>query len=323
MIALPWVGVSVLLVVLWTIAAALAIALIMDKLSSILNGVPWIGGKLSDAVKSMSQAITNACGTLMAGAESLVGAGLHLIARYLDRWLSEFVAHAGVIAHLARIVGDAIYSVSGLRALVHGLERAFHGIEQGVRDLTREFHGIEAQVRKIERELAQGIGNDLRTRFDALYKEWESFKTGELRALEGDVAAIPGDIANAEDWVSKNFVTLSKAGLVAAVTAALGFMGLGGLSCNNFKNLLSKYACGLGSLLDGLLGLMIAGIALEAVCDFLPLIEEAFGAVVGPITHMLTEVPLGSCEQEPASWSQLHVAAGPLPPAQSLGSFPS
>jgi hypothetical protein len=321
MIALPFVGIDVLLIVLWTIAAALAIALIMDKLSAILAGVPWVGGKLSDAVKSMAQVITNACAKLMSGAESVVGGGLHWIARHIDTWLNQLVAQATVIAHLAELVGNEIYSVSGLRSLVHDLTRAWHGIEAGVRTLTKEFHGIEARVKALERSIAKGIGHDLRIEIRALRKEYKTLDRAVTQTIPRELAAAEGELTELQQWLGVKVGTTYKAWSIALATTLLGAVGLGGLRCPSFGRLLNKWGCGLGQLLDDLLGLAIAGLALEAVCDFLPLMESAFGAIIGPMVHILNEVPLGSCETPPSGWAEFSVAPGPLPPSQSLGSF--
>lgn len=255
MIALPFVGIDVLLIVLWTIAAALAIALIMNKLAAILNGVPWVGGKLSDAVKSMAQAITSACGQLMSGTESVVGGGLHWIARHIETWLNQFVAHATVIAHLAQIVGNEIYSVSGLRALVHNLTRAWHGIEHGIRTLTREYHGLEHDVRALERELAKGIGNDVLPRIRTLEKEVAHVKNVAIPDIRGIANTAETEVTDLEKWIAKNLPAIGTTAFVGAIAAALSSIGLGWLRCssNPFNN--NKNACGLWSILGRVLGL--------------------------------------------------------------------
>ena len=323
MIAIPFVAIDVLLVVLWTIAAALAIALIMDKLGGILSGVPWVGGKLSDAAKAMGQAITNACGHLMSGTESLVGGGLHWLARHFDTWFNQFVAHAVVIAHLAQVVGNEIYSVSGLRSLVHELTKRFHGIEAGVKSLVKEWHGIEARVKALERAIAKGIGHDLRIQVKALERDVAKIDNTVIPAIRSEVATAENNITALGEYIRSNFVSDTTDALTAAVAVGLAGLGLGGLRCSNFGRLLTKFGCGLGSLLNDLLGLAISALALEAVCDFLPLLEDAFGAIIGPMTHLLNEVPLGACEQMPESWATLNVAVGPTPPAQTLGAIPS
>lgn len=322
-IVLPLVALDVLVLVLWCIAVALAIALVLDHLSSILAGVPWIGGKLSDAVKAMASAISNAASAIEGGADHLIGAAWHALSRYVDKLFEQFVAHSRVLVHLARVVGELVYSHSGLKSFVKSVAVAAHDALKLADKLQKEYHGIEHRVRTIEREIAAGIGSDVLPRIKTLEREVANVEGKVIPAVEGAEKALANDITALGEWVRANFVSTATDAISAAVAVALAALGLGGLRCSNFTGLLSKWGCGLGRLLDDLLGLMIAGLALEAICDFLPLVEAVFGAIVGPTVHLLNEVPLGSCETMPADWSDLHVAAGPLPPPQTLGTLPS
>lgn len=316
MIALPWVGIDILLVVLWTIAAALAIALIMDKLAAVLDGVPGIGGWLASHVRGMAQAITNGCGQLMHGIEGLVGSGLHLLARYFDTLFSQFVAHASVVAHLAQIVGNQIYSVSGLRSLVHGLTRSFHGIEHGIRTLVRAWHGIEHRVRRLEHELARGIGHDLRITVKALERELHTAETKTLPAIESDVRTVAGDVTALGEYVRANFLSSAKTAIAAAVAVGLAALGLGGLRCSTLTNSLANRGCGLWKDLEGLLGLFADTLLLTNVCELIPLLEAGISEVADPLVVALTDVGAGLCSG----------GIGPAPalpvPALSLPSSP-
>src|SRR5579864_5917296 len=100
----------------------------MDKLSSILAGVPWVGGRLSDAVRSMAHAISNAAGTLENGIDAIVGAAWHALARYLDNLWSQVAAHSAIFVQLAHLVGRLLHAQAGLRAIEHGLTGAAHGV---------------------------------------------------------------------------------------------------------------------------------------------------------------------------------------------------
>lgn len=318
----PLLALDVLVLGLWCVAAALAIALIMDKLSSILAGVPWAGGFLSGAVRSMAKAVSSAAGTLEGGIDHLIGGAWHTMARYFDKWLSQLVVHSAIILHLAELVGSGIYSVTGLRAAVRTLEHGWIGLEHGVKLLEREWHGIDRRLRKIEREIGAGIGNDVRLSVRKL----EKWKTGAEAQLKADEKAItqtlPADLTQLEDFIKAIPGTRYLDWAAGVVVAAVGIDALNFLRCREWGNLFRKWGCGLGTLLDSLLGLVVSSIVLESVCQFLGVLEAAFGAVIGPIVHLLNEVPLGDCEQMPASWAQLNVAPGPLPPAQTLGQLP-
>ena len=140
--------------------------------------------------------------------------------------------------------------------------------------------------------------------------------------LRERTTSLENGAVNTFDWIRTHPLSAVSGVFAGAVAVALGRLGLGALRCSNFTNLLSRFGCGLGSLLDGLLGLVISGLVLTNICDMLGLLETAYGDVAGPLISFLTEIPLGGCEVPPKSWAQLAVAAGPLPPPQTLGALP-
>lgn len=320
--ALPLVGLDTLVIVLWAIAAALGISLIMYYVAQAASGIPVIGGPIAGAFKTIARAITQACGKLVSGIEALVGAGLHLLANYLHSLFKQFLSHSILLLHLAEAVGRVAYDASGAHALVRSLERRWHGIEAGVKHLEREVHGIEHGARADIGRLDALIHKDVLPEIRSLDRTIGRVVSKDIAGVRDLAKTAEADVTALQKWISRNALIAGTTALVGAVAWALGQLGLGGLRCPSFGRLLNKWGCGLGGLLDGLLGLVISSLALENVCSLLPILEAAFGEVVGPIIHLLTEVPLGSCEQPPAGWAQLSVAPGPLPPAQTLGSLP-
>lgn len=267
----PLVALDVLVLVLWTIAVALAIALLMDKLAAILHAVPIAGGYLSDKVRDMAQAITNAAGSLEKGIDHLIGAAWHQLARYTDKLWGELVAHSAVLVQLAQTVAHLIHSVHGLRALVRALEHAGHGVTAAVKTLEREYHGIEHRVRTIEREIARGIGHDLRIHIKALEK-WEEAAKAQLAAdAKAITQTLPGEISSLRDWLgAKTGVNFKDwaAGLVLAGLAALGLSGLAS-KCNPLRR--TNDPCAWWNGLDSLLGLATATLL---ALEFETLIKE-------------------------------------------------
>jgi hypothetical protein len=191
-----------------------------------------------------------------------------------------------------------------------------------VKRLEKEYVGIEHQVKTLEREL-RGIDDaGVRAKLGHIEAELNTIRGKTLPGISTTADNAYADVNDLAGWLGLRFPLTNTFTFAGAVAVALGALGLGGLSCSNFKNLFSRFGCGLGTLLNDLLGIMIAGLALESVCEFLPLLEDAFGAVAGPLVNVLNDVPLGACEQVPASWAQFNVPAGPLPPAQTLGLLP-
>lgn len=318
-IVVPLLGLDILVVVLWAIATALAIALVMDKLSTILAGVPWVGGKLSDAVKSMAKAITNAAGTLEHGIDSIVGAAWHALSRYIDKLFNQFVAHSALILHLAQLVGNGIYSASGLRALVHTAVRVAHAAQAGVKTLEREYHGIEHRVKTIEREIGAGIGDDVRAQVKALEHEVTGIEKRVIPGLRQGIQAAEGEVTDLERWLGVQAGLSNLDWAKGLVVAALAALGLGGLSCSSLFNLLGKRGCGLWNGLEDLFGLFLDAIIFTDLCGFLPEAEALFAELEAPLVDLVSSAADAACAHPPAGWTQLTAPALVLPKVYYTG----
>lgn len=301
---------------------ALALAFVLEDMiknvANVVRGIQVVGGYLAGALDAIARAISAALGAIEHGIDSLIGATWHLFANYLDRTFSQLEAYSALIAHLASIVGNEIYNVSGLRGLVHGLERAFHGIEAGVRELTKEFHGIERRVVKLENDVAKGIGSDVLPRIRTLEREVAHVEGRVIPAVESAETALANDVTALGEYVRANFLSSATDAITAAVVVALTALGLNGLRCNSLLNSLKNRGCGLWSGLEDLLGLFTDLVVFTDVCAVLTLLEDAAGIVLPPLVALLTDINLGPCEVPPTSWAALNVANGPTPPPQSL-----
>lgn len=321
-IVAPLLALDVIVLVLWTIAAALAIALIMDKLSSILAGVPWVGGKLSDAVKSMAKAITNAAGTLEHGIDSIVGAAWHALSRYVDKLFNQFVTHSAIILHLAQIVGSGLYSVSGLRSLVRSISHVAHAAYSGVKTLEREFHGIEHRVKTLEREIGAGIGDDVRVHVKAL-ERWEKAAKAQLKADEKAITqTLPGELTQLENFIKAIPGTRYLDWVAGIVTAALGLEVWNLLRCNFLRNLWGSRGCGLWQGLDDLLSLFFDAVIFADFCGLLPEAEALFADLEGPLVGLVATAADAACAHPPPGWVELAAPALSLPAVYYTGPVP-
>lgn len=248
---------------------------LLGPLISVLHAIPVIGGALASPLEATYQAIDNACGWIVSKCEALVGSSFHLLARLLDWEWRQLVEQASALLHIAKIVGGHVYSISGLRAVVHRLEKAYHGIEHGVKTLTKEYHGIEHRLHKLEHELAAGIGNDVRLHVASLDRELHKLRTKVIPKIESEAQAAEADVTALGKYVADNYLSNTTADIEAAVAVGLAALGLGGLRCNSnpWKN--NPGACGLWGDLADLLGLALAlGVAL----DFETFVHEAQAA---------------------------------------------
>jgi hypothetical protein len=118
-IVLPLLALDVLVLVLWTIAAALAIALIMRKVGDVFRYVPIVGDAIAGAVDSVAQVISNAAGSLEHGADKLAGAAWHQLARYMDHLWAQLVSHSHLYVEITQELLRHAYALTRLRALVH------------------------------------------------------------------------------------------------------------------------------------------------------------------------------------------------------------
>jgi hypothetical protein len=321
-IVVPLVALDVLVVALWCIAVALAIALVMDKLSSILAGVPWVGGKLSDAVKSMAKAITNAAGTIEGGIDHLIGGAWHALARYMDKLWSQFAAHSTVLLHIARIVGHLVHAQAGLRALVHGVTGIAHGISHLVKVLEREYHGIEHRVKTIERELGRGIGNDVRAHIKALERELHGIEKRVIPGLRQGIQATEGELTELERWLGVKAGLSNLDWAKALVLTALGALGLSGLRCSTLGNLFGKRGCGLWSGLDDLLSLLFDAAIFVDLCALLPELEALFAEFEAPLVSLVATAADAACAHPPAGWVELAAPSLSLPAVYYAGPVP-
>lgn len=292
---------------------------LIRAIAGLVGKVPYLGDAIVSGLDSIEHAIWHALGVAFQGVDKLIGAMLHADARLLDYTWNTIKRNAALAAHMAEVVGGHIYDVSGLRGLVHRLEQAWHGIEHGIRTLTKEYHGIDRRLTKLEHELAAGIGHDLRIEVAGLEKEVGNLESKVIPKLRSAVNTAEGDVTALEQWVKSNALLAGTTALTGAVAWALGQLGLGGLSCNTLLNSLANRGCGLWKGLEDLLGLFFDAVLFADLCQVLPEAVALFGEVEAPLTTLISDAANAACAQPPAAWPFPVVAAGPLPPAQSLG----
>jgi hypothetical protein len=270
-IVLPLLALDVLVIVLWTIALALAIALIMRKVGDVFRYVPIVGGAIAGAVDSVAQVISNAAGSLEHGADKLAGAAWHQLARYMDHLWSQLVAHSHLYIEITHELVRHAYALTRLRSLVHKAVATAEAFIPRVKALEREWHGIEHRVKALEQEWTKGIGHDLRIHVKALEHALGRVEHKVIPNIRSIADKAEADVIALRKWVKDNALVAGTAAFTGAVAWALASLGLGWLRCdsNPFNN--NKRACGLWDDLAGLLGLVTAVLVAE---DFEKLVRE-------------------------------------------------
>lgn len=270
MVLLPELGLLALM--FFALALALSGKKLAEALQQAMRAVPIIGRAIAAILAPIPHGLAWAAGQLEHGIDVLLGATWHALARMTDWLWSQMVQHTAATLHLARLLGHEIYVHSGLQGAVHDLVKKYRGIEHGVKTLRREYDHLRSRVRALEREVGAGIGDDLRTRFDELHREWTRFRTKELPGIESDVARVPGEIADAEEWVRKTFVSDAALATEAGAAVVLTALGLNWLRCESNPFNRNKGACGLWGDLSDILGLAVFA---AAALDFEALVHEA------------------------------------------------
>lgn len=320
-VVLPLIELSALLIALAAIAIALLIVDIMRNVGNLVQNIWLIGGALASGVDAVAQGIQYVLGKAEAGVDSAIGASWHALAWFARAWWHEIEGEALAVLGLAELVARLVYAHAGLRALVHYAEHVVHGIEHGVKSLERRWHGIEARVKQLERDITVGIGHDLRVGLRDLENEVHGIEKGTIPALVSGIDAVEGELTQLENFIGAIPGTTFLAWAATIVAAAIGTVGLKALRCSGFGNLFNRLGCGMWSILDGLLGLVVSSLILTNVCDILFLLETAYGDVSGPLVSFLNDIPLGGCELPPSGWATFAVTIGALPPSQTLGAL--
>jgi hypothetical protein len=211
------------------------------------------------------------------------------------------------------MVGGQIYSVSGLRALVHRLEKAYVGIEHGIKTLTREFHGIEHRVKVLEHDIAKGIGNDIRAQVRGLEREVHGIEKGVIPELRQGIKTAEGEVTQLENFIKAIPGTKYLTWATAIVVAGLGSALFNFFKCPTFLNKTLGRQCGFWNGLEDLFGLFIDTLLLANVCEILPFLETAVSDVADPIVIALTDVGAGLCSGGIGAAAALNVPALSLP----------
>lgn len=314
--AIPDVGkVAILAVALGIILAVDAIVrALFGTLTGSVGWIPYLGKVVESPIHKIEQKVISFLSGIEQDIDSSLGHAIHQTAK-----LAEQLLHTLENTALELMLIGALAAGFTASVLLPKLERFVRGV----------IRTVEEEIQRIERRVIRQGAHITRVTVHNIFPRIKGAEVAIQRVVEHELTPIRQKAKEAERLAvrtEKEVRSLrhrvSNKAILAAVGAAIGTAALDALRCINFGNLFKRHGCNLWKYLEDLIGLGIAALALESVCEFLPLIEAAFGAIIGPMVHLLNEVPLGACEKEPKGWAQLSVSAGPLPPAQTLGPFP-
>jgi hypothetical protein len=312
------VPLATLVIVLWVLACAAAIAIIMGYVSDQLSGLPWPLDKIAGPVSSLAQGITNVCGKLEAGVDHLIGVAWHLMARYLDREWQRIEDQASLTWHVINGLVPISAAIGRLDHLVHSTAHGVAGVLPRVKTLEREYHGIEKQVKTLEHDVAKGIGHDVLPRIRSLDKRLGHVIGKVIPAIEAADAQAEKAIGDLWKWARQNTLVAGSAAFAGAVAIALSTLGLGGLRCNTLLNSLTKRGCGLWNGLEDVLGLLFDAAVFTDLCQVIPLVEGVFAEFEGPLVELVSTAANAACAHPPSGWVTLPVTSLSLPSAGEI-----
>lgn len=256
---------------------------ILGPLITFVNHLPWIGGAIAGLLHTAEQAVANACGSIEDGCDRLIGASWHLLARQMDRLWHVITDTPAALLQLARIIGGHVYSVSGLRALVHFLAHLEHATAARIRPLVRRLDHLLHHVRALEHDIAKGIGEDVLPRIRSLDRELHRVTTKTIPRVEHEAQAAAADVTALGEYVRTHYLSNTEADIAAAVAVGLAALGLGGLRCdsNPLKN--NPNACGLWSDLSALLGLAAVALGALDLTNLVHMMQDVTEETVGVV----------------------------------------
>jgi hypothetical protein len=305
-------AVAIIVVVLGMVLAIDAIVRgFFGTVKGTVGWIPYLGKVIESPIHRIEQKVVSFLSGIAHDLQADVAHHVHVLALDVRRAIHsvEDIVTAVMLLSLLAVAATAHYVIPSIKRLIHIVVKKVEALD----------HYVTHRITKIERVTKTVFVHQVFPKLRVIEHRVEDLLRHDIREIRAEAKQAERLAIKAEKQVRALNHLVSKKAIAAAVAAALAGAGLEALRCIDFGNLFKKRGCGLWRLLDDLLGLVASTLLLTDVCSFLPLLEAAFGEVAGPLIHLLNEVPLGGCEKPPGIWPQLNVAAGPLPPAQTLG----
>jgi hypothetical protein len=231
----------------WKYSVGALLHMIADVFRSLSLNVAHVGnvglGFIGDALDDLNNAVYHALGTGVAATEWAFDTTIGWIA-YTFQEMAEATAYlaeqtlAGFIHINRHGIGNVVKSYLGpfqvalawVRRHGQGVLNRLHALEQAVAHLTGK--AIDQEIARLER-LARSA--------------WHRAATAGAAAIATVLprfGALERDVSKLEKWVREHAKSLTTAGIVGLVAAAVGALGVGWVRCSKVSRL-GRAACGL------------------------------------------------------------------------------
>ena len=286
---------------------------LVDAIKRIVPIVNPIAAIIGWPLAKIGQALLAPLNDFVTGTDAHVGLSFHQLARLVRRTYAEVAALSQTTALLAKALTGAATS--------RDLGTLWHALTVRAQAIAHQLDVLRANVKTTAVGLAHRIDGAVLPRVRGLEHELDHVIDPEIAGLRKRTRTLEEEALRTFRWFKVHKWLATEAAFAGAVALALSRLGAGWIRCSSARSFFKNRGCGVWHLFDDLLGLLADAIVLANICDVLPFIEDAFGAIEGPLVSFLTEIPLGDCEKPPKKWAALDVQPATLPPPQTLGTL--
>ena len=273
--------------------------------TTLTSWIPWLGKKIDNGLHSVESRVTNFLGQAEQTIDARVAASWHQLTHTVEQLGAELRRNAVAIATIASLLTGNVWAL-----LIPSIR---HKLQQWVNVIPKQIGELTKHVNTVERIILKATPGQVRALVGSIVQPWE-------RTIELDLSKLRARVKSLEDEASKLYervkglTTVPLPAVAAGVVAvALTYLGLGGLRCSNLRNMLNKRGCGLWSDLEGVLAVIADVLVLTNICTVIPLLEDGFSAVAGPLIGVLTKAGAGLCGGTSAQAPELTVPTLYLP----------
>jgi hypothetical protein len=230
----------------------------------VLVKVPIVGGWFNSKITAVGDKMTKYLADGVTAVEGAVGASWHQLGRLVDWVGHELRSHASLLYTMATVMLGPEWA-----GVIHALQRRM------VKALGGLAHNAVVTIDRIiaaEERLRHGIGEDVLPRIRTLERKFDRVLGRDLSRIREREAALEHGAGKTWDWIRHHPQTVASGAFAGAVAWALGRLGATWVRCPNASKFFNKRGCGAWDDIDGLLGLVVAAVA---VANLRELVEAA------------------------------------------------
>jgi hypothetical protein len=238
-------------------------------------------------LNTVRQFVTNALGSAVAHFDAQVGSFWHGLTTIVSE-VAGFVFDTGIL------LGYLAYYISPAH-LAYVVYQHIHGFVASI-----EKVGVLARFAEREAVKAERIARSVAAGDFAIPRTWvrdvEKALQPEITTTRDLAESATKGVSDLWDYLRTHPWTVATDAFAAAVAVALTSLGLGGLRCPSFLNILKNRGCGAWQGLEDVLGLLVDLFVVTHICDVLPMVDPYISDVAAPLITTLSSAGAGLCK---------------------------